>query len=187
MARTVAEGTAMVDAARRAGRVLDVAFNKRRRGDIQQAAEVVAAGRLGSPYYAKTVAARPRHPDAGSWFTSAEPAGGGPLLDIGVHVLDYALFVLGAAVKTVSASTYDLLGTSGWSARRGRTRPACRRRGGFDVEDLATVFLPRRWRHAAAGGPASDEGPRGRYRGDRPAPGQEPSTMATDGRSRCLR
>ena len=112
IARTVDEAAAMVQAARSAGRVLDVAFNKRRRGDIQQAREVVAAGRLGHPLLRQgLVVARSRDPRLGSWFTRKDLAGGGPLLDIGIHVLDYALFVLGSPeVTTVSASTYDLLG-----------------------------------------------------------------------------
>jgi len=143
LARTVAEGTAMVEAARRAGRVLDVAFNKRQRGDIRKLHEIVAAGRLGSPYYAKTWWMRGRGiPTLGSWFTRAELAGGGPLLDIGVHVLDYALFVLGRpAVTTVSASTYDHLGTAGFGSSPGSDKTGVSGARVFDVEDLATVFM----------------------------------------------
>ena len=72
----------------------------------------IDAGRLGRPYYAKAWwLRRTGIPTLGSWFTRAELAGGGPLVDIGVHVLDYALFLLGnPGVRTVSASTYDLLG-----------------------------------------------------------------------------
>ena len=47
------EADAMVAAARAAGRVLDVAFNHRQRGDIQKLKQVIDAGRLGHPYYAK--------------------------------------------------------------------------------------------------------------------------------------
>jgi predicted dehydrogenase len=143
LARTVAEGTAMVEAARRAGRVLDVAFNKRRRGDIRKLQEIVAAGRLGSPYYAKTWWMRGRGiPGLGSWFTRAELAGGGPLLDIGVHVLDYALFVLGGpTVRAVSASTYDHLGTAGFGSAPDSDKTGVSGARVFDVEDLATVFM----------------------------------------------
>jgi predicted dehydrogenase len=143
IARTVAEADAMVQAARSAGRVLDVAFNKRQRGDVQKLGEVVAAGRLGTPYYVKGFWLRGRGiPTLGSWFTRMDLAGGGPLLDIGVHVLDYALFVLGRpGITTVSASTYDHLGRAGFGSD-----PASGKAGGseatvFDVEDLATAFL----------------------------------------------
>src|SRR3954451_10276 len=53
IARTVEEAVAMVEAARAAGRVLDVAFNHRQRGDIQKLKAVIDTGRLGRPYYAK--------------------------------------------------------------------------------------------------------------------------------------
>ena len=53
IARTPEEAATMVEAARGAGRVLDVAFNHRQRGDIQTLKRVIDAGRLGTPYYAK--------------------------------------------------------------------------------------------------------------------------------------
>jgi predicted dehydrogenase len=56
-------------------------------------------------------------------------------------VLDYALFLLGQpAVETVSASTYDLLGTNGFgsSPSMAKTSSGVER---FDVEDLASAFL----------------------------------------------
>ena len=118
IARTVAEAQSMVAAARKAERVLEVVFNHRQRGDIQELKRVIDAGRLGRPYYAKAWwLRRSGIPTLGSWFTRAELAGGGPLVDIGVHVLDYALFLLGSPrVTSVSASTYDLLGSSGFGS-----------------------------------------------------------------------
>ena len=87
---------------------------------------VIDEGRLGRPYYAKAWwMRRSGIPTLGSWFTRAELAGGGPLMDIGVHVLDYALFLLGnPAVTAVSAVTYDLLGSAGFGSEPARTRPA---------------------------------------------------------------
>ena len=138
------QAAAMVSAARSAGRVLDVAFNHRRRGDVQRLRQEIDAGRLGRTYYAKAWwLRRTGIPKRGSWFTRAELAGGGPLVDIGVHVLDYALFLLGnPGVRTVSASTYDLLGANGF----GTSETSNKTSAGdgverFDVEDLATVFM----------------------------------------------
>jgi predicted dehydrogenase len=141
MALNAVEAQAMVDAARAAGRVLDVGFNHRQRGDIQKLAEVVGAGRLGRVYYGKAWwLRRTGIPKAGSWFTASELAGGGPLVDIGVHVLDYALHVLGSpSVTAVSASTYDLLGSAGFGYSPTSTKTGEDAR--FDVEDLATAFL----------------------------------------------
>ena len=108
----------MVRAARKADRVLDVAFNHRQRGDIQKLKALIDEGRLGRPYYAKAWwLRRTGIPTVGSWFTRRELAGGGPLVDIGVHVLDWSLFLLGdPQVVAVSASTYDLLATNGFGA-----------------------------------------------------------------------
>jgi predicted dehydrogenase len=137
------EAQQMVAAARSAGRVLDVAFNHRRRGDVQKLRGMIEEGRLGRPYYTKAWwLRRTGIPKVGSWFTQSSLAGGGPLVDIGVHVLDYALFLLGnPAVKSVSASTYDLLGRNGFGGSPGSTKTGANGDGKFDVEDLATVFM----------------------------------------------
>ncbi|MDA0168908.1 Gfo/Idh/MocA family oxidoreductase [Solirubrobacter taibaiensis] len=140
IARTPDEAADMVAAAAKAGRVLDVAFNRRQRNDVQALRRFIENGRLGQPYCTKAWwLRRSGIPTMGSWFTGRETAGGGPLIDLGIHILDYALFLLGQPkVTTVSASTYDLLGTAGVgddvSGKSGGG-------GGFDVEDLASAFM----------------------------------------------
>jgi predicted dehydrogenase len=141
IARNAVEGQAMVDAARNAGRVLDVAFNHRRRGDIQALKEVIDGGGVGRPYYAKASwLRRSGIPMLGSWFTNPELAGGGPLADIGVHALDYALHLLGEPkVLAVSATTHSELGPRG---RGGNDRyTAMGSSHAFEVEDFASAFL----------------------------------------------
>jgi predicted dehydrogenase len=143
IARNELEALSMVQAARAANRVLDVGFNHRQRGDIHKLKDVIDAGRLGRPYYAKAWwLRRSGIPGLGSWFTTAELAGGGPLVDIGVHVLDYSLFLLGnPRVTAVSASTYDLLASAGFGFSHESTKTSVAGSTGFDVEDLATVFM----------------------------------------------
>jgi len=141
IARNAVEGQAMVDAARNAGCVLDVAFNHRRRGDIQALKEVIDGGGVGRPYYAKASwLRRSGIPMLGSWFTNPELAGGGPLADIGVHALDYALHLLGEPkVLAVSATTHSELGPRG---RGGNDRyTAMGSSHAFEVEDFASAFL----------------------------------------------
>lgn len=144
MARTGDEAQAMVDAARAAGRVLEVVFNQRRRGDVRALHDLVAGGELGRPYHARASWMRRRGiPRLGSWFTNREASGGGPLADLGVHVLDYALYVLGQPdVLSVSAATYAELGPRGLGGpagtpplAAGATPPS------YEVEDFASVFL----------------------------------------------
>lgn len=139
IARDGAEGQTMVDAARRAGRVLEVVFNHRLRGDVQALTNVVAGGELGRPYYTRaTWMRRQGIPFLGSWFTNQERSGGGPLIDIGVHVLDYALHILGEPrVVSVTASTYSELGPRGL----GGTSRTPAENSAYEVEDFATAFL----------------------------------------------
>jgi predicted dehydrogenase len=143
IARNGDEADAMVAAARAANRVLDVAFNHRQRGDIQELKAAIDAGRLGRPYYSKAWwLRRTGIPTMGSWFTQSDLAGGGPLVDIGIHVLDYALFLLGnPEVRAVSASTYDLLATAGFGSSPDANKTGATDAKAFDVEDLASVFM----------------------------------------------
>jgi predicted dehydrogenase len=141
LARTSEEAEAMVAAATEADRVLQVVFNHRVRGDVQVLKRYIDEGKLGKIYYAKASWMRRRGiPGAGTWFVSKEKAGGGPLIDLGVHMLDMALYLLGEPeVLTVSASTYDEL------ARSGKGIDQNARKSGadniYEVEDLATAFM----------------------------------------------
>lgn len=141
LARNGVEGAEMVAAARKAGRVLDVVFNHRRRGDVRKLKEIIDDGGLGRPYYAKASWLRRRGiPTLGSWFTSPGLAGGGTLADIGVHVLDYALHLLGEPkVLSVSASTYAELGPHGRGGDVNYT--AAKSEHKFEVEDFASAFI----------------------------------------------
>lgn len=132
------QARAMVSAAQRAGRVLQVVFNHRERGDITELRRIIDRGELGTAYAAKAGWLRRKGiPGDGSWFTNRERAGGGPLIDLGVHVLDYALYLLGEPeVVSVTASTYAELGSRG---RGGRTADSIG--ASFEVEDLALAFI----------------------------------------------
>ena len=80
-------------------------------------------------------------PGFGTWFTRKEQAGGGPLIDLGVHVLDMALYVMGnPVVASVSAATYAELGPQGKGAWTGG-RFQVDYRMPYEVEDLATAFI----------------------------------------------
>ncbi len=140
LARSSDEAAAMVAAAQRANRVLHVAFNHRMRGDVQVLRQAVEAGTLGRIYHAKASWMRRRGiPGLGSWFTSKHMAGGGPLIDLGVHVLDMALYLLGEPhVLSVSSAVYAELGPRGHG---GATGPKYQVGSSFEVEDLATAFV----------------------------------------------
>ena len=134
----------MVEAAERNRRVLDVSFNHRRRGVVKALRQLIDEGTLGPIYYAKAGWVRRQGiPTIGSWFTRRATAGGGPLMDLGVHMLDIALYLLDEPqVRTATAATYAEFGPRG----RGAAASMANAKtgvvdGGFEVEDLSTAFL----------------------------------------------
>ncbi len=144
IAENAEAGLVMVEAAERNDRVLDISFNHRRRGDVKALKKIIDAGLLGNIYYAKAGWLRREGiPGLGSWFTRRATAGGGPLMDIGVHMLDMALHLLGEPkVRAATAATYAEFGPRGKGASVATTmRKTGVAEGEFDVEDLSTAFL----------------------------------------------
>lgn len=142
LARNSIEGEQMVNAARDAGVILAMAFNRRARPDMQVFKRYIDDGGVGDIYYGKAFWMRRNGiPGLGSWFTSKELAGGGPLIDLGVHVLDMALWLMGnPTVVSVSAATYAEIGPQGkgqWGGGRFTVNPD----QPYEVEDLASAFL----------------------------------------------
>lgn len=143
LSRNAEEGVKIVEAAKAHNRVLGISFQRRTRHDVQLLREKVEAGEFGRVYYSKAWwMRRSGIPGLGSWFTSKEAAGGGPLIDLGVHVLDMILYILGnPKVVAVSASTYAEIGTQGKGGWPGQKRQKMREDQQYEVEDLATAFI----------------------------------------------
>jgi predicted dehydrogenase len=79
-------------------------------GAIQTARKAVAERRLGEIYFAKTMWVRSRGTPGGidGWFTDRSRAGGGAVIDLGVHAIDAAWYLMGTPKpRTVSAQTYQ--------------------------------------------------------------------------------
>jgi len=144
LAENAEAGERMVEAAERNQRVLDVSFNHRRRGVVKALRRLIDEGTLGPIYYAKAGWVRRQGiPTIGSWFTRRATAGGGPLMDLGVHMLDIALYLLDEPrVRTATAATYAEFGPRGRGAAVSMaTEKTGVVDGGFEVEDLSTAFL----------------------------------------------
>lgn len=94
MAPTVAEADAMVAAARGSGAFLMVAHCWRFHPDVQALRARVEAGDLGEIVKTRGYGAHARWGPSG-WFTDPVLAGGGALLDMGVHAIDTARYLLG--------------------------------------------------------------------------------------------
>jgi len=142
LARSEEEGATLVRAADDAGLVLGIFFNRRARADMEVLRAHIQDGGLGNIYHAKAFwRRRSGVPGLGSWFTSKELAGGGPLIDLGVHVLDMALWQMGdPEIATVSASTYSEIGPQG-QGHWGGERFSVQTTSIFEVEDLAVAFM----------------------------------------------
>ncbi len=83
------------------------AFGRQNRfsGPLLAARKAVEAGRLGEIYYAKTWWYRSRGIPMGydAWFTDRKRSGGGAIIDLGIHALDNAWYLMGAP-RPVSVS-----------------------------------------------------------------------------------
>lgn len=141
LARSGVEAEKMVQAAIDNNRVLEVCFNHRQRGDVQALKRHIDTGALGRIYYAKAHwVRRTGIPGMGSWFTSKALSGGGPLIDLGVHMLDMSLYLLGEPkVLSASGATFAEFGPRGL----GGSQYAAKLNVGssYEVEDLATAYL----------------------------------------------
>jgi predicted dehydrogenase len=140
LARNGVEAEGIVRAAREAGRVVHVAFTQRERGDVQVLKRHIMDGKLGRIYHVKaTWMRRNGIPGMGSWFTNKEMAGGGPLIDLGVHLIDMVLFLMDEPeIESVSCATYAELGPQ---SRGGRGDAKTIIGDAYEVEDLATAFI----------------------------------------------
>lgn len=126
-------GKQMVEAGKESGKIFMMGFNNRFRGDSQLLKKFIENGDLGEIYYAKTGWVRRKclHWLSG-WFSTKELSGGGPLIDLGVHVLDLTLWLMGnPRPVSVMGSTYAKFGPERFAGTDMT----------YDVEDLAAGFI----------------------------------------------
>lgn len=110
-AMTVKEAEAMAEVAEKAGKILTYGFHYRHAPQVEVLKRFIDAGELGEIYAARVTAMRRRGIPGWGVFTNKELQGGGPLIDIGVHMLDTALYLMGyPEPDTVFGVTYQKLG-----------------------------------------------------------------------------
>jgi predicted dehydrogenase len=106
LARTAAETGAMIEAARKADRLLGCDFSYRHTEAMRRIRNCVVEGGIGQVYAADLVFHNAYGPDK-SWARDPALAGGGCAIDLGTHLVDLALWVLGfPAVQQVSSRLY---------------------------------------------------------------------------------
>lgn len=138
MAKTSADARRMFETAERTGRKLSIAYQNRFRADSRWLKEACANGELGEIYMAKAHAVRRRAVPTWGVFLDLEKQGGGPLIDIGTHALDLALWMMdNYEPRTVLGTTYRKLAEQGSAANAwGNWEPAK-----FTVEDSAFAMI----------------------------------------------
>lgn len=100
LATTVSDARNMIEAAKRAGRVLMTAFPVRFSPAIACAKRLIDNGELGRILGAATT----NHGSMpGSWFVNPELSGGGAVIDHTVHVVDLLRFLFGCEIVEVYA------------------------------------------------------------------------------------
>lgn len=104
LGRTVAEAKAMAAACGKAGVELGTAFMMRFQTQHQEAAKMIAAGKLGKPVYARAQLSCWYPPAPKSFRQNPALGGGGSLIDMGNHCIDLLEYFFGP-VKTVSCVT----------------------------------------------------------------------------------
>lgn len=102
LGRTAAETLSVVEAARRAGCLLAVDLGYRQIEAFRMAREVVRSGELGEIVAGDLVFHNAHGPDK-PWFYDPDLSGGGCVIDLGVHLVDLALWTLGVEPEAVTS------------------------------------------------------------------------------------
>jgi predicted dehydrogenase len=142
MAINAREAMEMESSAEEAGKLLQIGFVRRFGSDAEAVRRLADTGVLGDIYYAKAHYLR-RDGGPRGWFTDKAYSGGGPLIDLGVHLIDLVRYLAGNP-KPVCAFgvTYDNLGPN--RALDGQLEwDSSTDNGGFvqDTEDIAAAII----------------------------------------------
>ena len=136
-----AEAASVVAAAKKAKRVFTLGMNQRFSHGHQVIKALAERGEFGDIFHAKASwLRRAGSPKFGTWFCRKDLAGGGCMLDIGVHALDLCLYVtdnfepVSVSGKVNTKFGNRGIGEGGWGkSDRGKMI--------FDVDDSAFAFI----------------------------------------------
>ncbi|MDN4476081.1 Gfo/Idh/MocA family oxidoreductase [Demequina sp. SYSU T00192] len=137
MAVTGADAHEMAETAKRVGKKLSVGFQYRFRNEAQFLRKAIDEGRLGEIYAAKAHAVRRRGVPIWGVFTDETKQGGGPLIDLGGHAIDQALwFMNNYEIESVTGVVNYKLGDKPEGNMAGPWDPET-----YTVEDSAFGFV----------------------------------------------
>ncbi|WNQ12378.1 Gfo/Idh/MocA family oxidoreductase [Paenibacillus aurantius] len=141
LCRTVEEALQVEQAVKESGKILQVGFVRRYDRNAEVVRQFIDSGELGEIYYAKASCLR-RLGNPGGWFSDIERSGGGPVIDLGVHVIDICWYMMGRPkVVSVSANTYNKLGNRANVKNLSFYKAADYDASKNTVEDLANALI----------------------------------------------
>lgn len=105
LGRTQRETESVIEAARRADRLLGVDMSYRFVRGVREIKERIDAGAIGDLYAMDLVFHNAYGPDK-PWYYDPKLAGGGCVIDLGIHLVDMALWMTRANVTEVSSRLY---------------------------------------------------------------------------------
>lgn len=142
MALNAREALRMQKAAQDNGKLLMIGFVRRFGNDCAILKEFIDNDDLGEIYYIKASYLR-RHGNPGGWFGDRSRSGGGPLIDLGVHVIDLTRYLLGnpKPVSVYGATFQKLYNRKDCATRPGYVSASSTKEDICDVEDLATAMI----------------------------------------------
>lgn len=134
----------MKAAAEKNGKTLMVIRNNRFLETSKFLKKYIDDGKMGNIYAGRCGWQRRRGiPGRGGWFTTKELSGGGPLIDLGVHMIDLAMWLMGNPKPVaVTGCTYNKFANSEEITDSAESKYGDKNTNGtFDVEDLAMGFI----------------------------------------------
>ena len=141
LAINVEEAERIKVAAKKTGKVVQVGVVRRFDQNTQMLKQFADGGLFGGFYYAKASYLR-RAGNPGGWFADKQKSGGGPLIDIGVHVIDLCWYLMGKPKPvSISANTYHKLGNRSNIKYVSFYKAADYDPNQNDVEDLANAII----------------------------------------------
>lgn len=142
MAMNADEARRMKEAAQKSGKLLMIGFVRRFGNDCRILQDFINAGSFGDIYYAKASYLR-RKGSPGGWFGDQSRSGGGPLIDLGVHVIDLARYLMGnpKPVSVFGVVSHQLGDRSGVKDQVEYRASSATDQDVFDVEDFAAAMI----------------------------------------------
>ena len=134
---------AMKEASEKAGKLLMVMRNNRFADASAYLKKFIDSGKMGDIYAGRCAWQRRRGiPGKGGWFTTKAKSGGGPLIDLGVHMIDLAVWLMGNPTPVaVSGNTFNKFANTDSSDSDNSKFGDAAANGIFDVEDLAMGMI----------------------------------------------